>query len=82
MAVWKPHLAAHIHLRMRSLFAQVQVIRFRDETHAHWARLTQQQLTQHWIMELRERGNQYFSERKYEQALACYSDAIVSPVDC
>lgn len=33
-------------------------------------------------MEFRERGNQYFSERKYEQALACYSDAIVSPVDC
>ena len=26
----------------------------------------------------KERGNQLFAQRKYEQALACYTEAIVS----
>jgi len=36
---------------------------------------------QYTSMDLKDRGNQWFSEKKYDQALACYSDAIVSPVD-
>ena len=40
-----------------------------------------QHSTQAWTSRLKDRGNQWFSEKKYDQALACYSDAIVSPVD-
>ena len=36
---------------------------------------------QYTSMDLKDRGNQWFSEKKYDQALASYSDAIVSPVD-
>jgi len=36
---------------------------------------------QYASMDLKDRGNQWFSEKKYDQALACYSDAIVSPID-
>ena len=36
---------------------------------------------QYTSMDLKDRGNQWFSEKKYDQALACYSDAIVSPID-
>lgn len=28
--------------------------------------------------ELKEQGNKYFSQRKYDEAICCYSKAIVS----
>jgi len=37
---------------------------------------------QYTSMDFKDRGNQWFSEKKYDQALACYSDAIVSPIRC
>ena len=29
-------------------------------------------------VELKDKGNKYFSQRKYDEAVKCYSEAIVS----
>ena len=48
---------------------------------ADWHNFFRNMNVGHEVLELKQQGNKFFSQRSYEEAISCYTKAIVSSFD-